>query len=375
MAPIRVGLIGLPPALSEHYKPGEWGQQHLNAIKNSPHFELVAVCNSSVASAEKSIKSNGLPSTVKAYGSPEDIARDPNVDLISVVVRIYRHYELTKPAIEQGKDVLVEFPFSTKLEHTEELMALAKSKGVRNVVAAQARANPAIRKLKEIIDKKTIGDIVYTSFSGVNGWGTPPQWPDSTKGFLKVDDPISRVNIILGHAFDAFISVVGGFVTIQSVFKNQVKSTQTVDSQGAVVDPDFNVTAPEQMLLQGILKSGAAANFSIRTTATAAEKAAYRWVITGTEGEVVYTADAGTFQTPPPNQKIYLKKGDAEIEQVDFSREEGEYIDQTAMLGVNVQRLYDAYAKGEDDALSTIEQTLETEKQILGLKNTAIWAP
>ncbi|KAI1263642.1 NAD(P)-binding protein [Xylariaceae sp. FL1019] len=375
MGPIRVGLIGLPASLSEYYNPGEWGQQHLNAIRNSPYFELVAVCNSSVASAEKSIKSNGLPPTVRAYGSPEDIARDPNVDLISVVVSIYHHYELTKPALEQGKDIIVEFPFSTKLEHTEELMALAKSKGVRNVVSAQARANPAIRKLKEIIHSKAIGDIVYTSFSGVNAWGTPPQWPDSAKGFLKVDDPISRVNIILGHAFDAFVSVVGGFATIQSVFKNQVKNTQTVDSQGNVIDPDFKVTSPEQMLIQGILKSGAAANFSIRTTATAAEQASYRWVITGTEGEVVYTADAGTFQTPPPNQKIHLKKGDADIEQVDFSRKEGDYIDQTAMLGLNVQRLYDAYAKHEDDALSTIEQTLETEKQMLELKKNAIWTP
>ena len=199
MAPIRVGLIGLPATRSGSYKPGEWGQQHLSAIRNSPHFELVAVCNSTVASAEKSIKSNGLPSTVKAYGSPEDIARDPTVELISVVVNIYHHYDLTKPALEQGKGVIVEFPFSTKIEHTEELMALAKSKGARNVVAAQARADPAIRKLKEIVDSKAIGDIVYTSFSGVNTWGTPPQWPDKVKGFLNVDDPISRVNIILGH--------------------------------------------------------------------------------------------------------------------------------------------------------------------------------
>ncbi|KAI1117145.1 NAD(P)-binding protein [Nemania sp. NC0429] len=374
MAPIRVGLIGLPAALSEHYTPGEWGQQHLNAIKNSPHFELVAVCNSSVASAEKSIKTNGLPSTVKAYGSAEDIARDPDVDLISVVVSIYHHYDLTKPALEQGKDVIVEFPFSTKIEHTEELMALAKAKGARNVVAAQARADPAIRKLREIVDG--IGDVVYTSFSGVNTWGTPPQWPNSAKGFLRVDDPISRVNIILGHAFDAFVSVVGGFETIQSVFKSQVKSTQIVDGQGNVVDPEFEVTSPEQMLLQGVLKNGATANFSIRTTATAAETTAFRWVITGTKGEVIYTADAGAvFQTPPPNQRIHLKKGDAKIEEVDFGGQDADYIDQAPGLGVNVQRLYDAYAKGEDDALSTIEQTLETEKLMLQLKNDAIWAP
>ncbi|KAI0145136.1 hypothetical protein GGR57DRAFT_507102 [Xylariaceae sp. FL1272] len=78
------------------------------------------------------------------------------------------------------------------------------------------------------------------------------------------------------------------------------------------------------------------------------------------------------FQTPPPNQKLHLKKGDATIEKVDFSRKEGDYIDQTAMLGVNAQRLYDAYAKRENDALLTIEQTLEIEKQMLLLRNNAI---
>ena len=132
------------------------------------------------------------------------------------------------------------------------------------------------------------------------------------------------------------------------------------------------------MLLQGVLKTGAAATFSIRTTATAADTKDFCWVITGTEGEVMYTADAdagAVFQSPPPNQRIHLKKRDGKIEDVDFSGQDADYIDQAIAAGVNVQRLYDAYAKREDDALSTIEQTLETEKLILQLKNNAIWAP
>jgi predicted dehydrogenase len=199
MAPIRVGLIGLGPVSSEGYRPGEWGIQHMNAINSSPYFELVAVANSSVESAQRSIDSHKLPSTVKAYGSPQDIASDPRVDLIAVAVNINRHYELVKPAILAKKNILAEFPFMPKVEQTEELVDLAKANGVKVVVAAQARADPAVLKLKEIIQSKAIGDVVHSQFTAQNPMGTPPMWPESTAGFFDIDAGISRVNILLGH--------------------------------------------------------------------------------------------------------------------------------------------------------------------------------
>ena len=198
-SPIRVALIGLGPTASPYYTPGEWGIQHLNAILNSPHYELVAVCNSTVESAKRSIASHGLASTVKAYGSSLEVARDPEVDLVAVAVNIDRHYELVKPLLEHKKNVVVEFPFTPTIAQTEELLALAKPGGVKNIVASQGRADPAVRKLKEIVQNNTIGDILFTSFSGQNQWGTPDMWPQAQQKFLDVDAGISRVNIILGH--------------------------------------------------------------------------------------------------------------------------------------------------------------------------------
>ena len=147
-----------------------------------------------------------------------------------------------------------------------------------------------------------------------------------------------------------------------------------MDGQGNVVDADYKVTAPEHMLLQGVLKSGAAASFTIRTTPVAADGPAYRWTITGTEGEVMFTSGSGTFQMNPPDAKIYLKKGDADVQEVDFSRDEGEYVAKSGAMGTNVARVYEAYARGDTEGLSTIEQTLETEKVLHQLKKAAVWA-
>lgn len=199
MAPIRVGIIGLGPISSPGYKPGEWGIQHMSAILKSPHYELVAVSNSTIESAERSIKSHKLPSTVKAYGSAKDIASDPNVDLVTIAVRISHHYELVKEVLQQKKKVLIEFPATPNVGQTEELAAIAKSHGIETIIGAQGRADPAIRKLKELVDTKAIGDIVYSSFSGQLVMVVDDGWAQSQTGFLDLNAGISRINIALGH--------------------------------------------------------------------------------------------------------------------------------------------------------------------------------
>ncbi|OAQ96062.1 hypothetical protein LLEC1_03507 [Akanthomyces lecanii] len=372
MAPIRVGLIGLGPVNSKGYKPGEWGIQHMDAINNSPHFELVAVANSSVASAQRSIDAHKLPATVKAYGSPQDIAADPNVDLVSVVVNINHHYKLVKAAIVAKKNVLVEFPFMPTVEQTEELIELAKTNGVKVFVAAQARADPAVLQLKEILASNILGEIVHSQFAAQNAMGTPPMWPESTEGFFDINAGISRVNILLGHPLDAFIGVLGGFKSVQSIFKTQVKTTNLVDNAGNVTKPNYSITAPDNFTVQGVLHSGATAAFSVRTCPLPADGVGFRWVITGTEGEVAFTAGPGVFQMNPADAKITLKKGVADSEEVDFGGKEGDYYANVGPMGGNTLRFYEAVAKRDAGAYSTIEQTLETEKLMRELKKIAI---
>ena len=125
-SPIRVGLIGLGRGTGT-MKPGLWAAQgHLPFLLASPNFRVTAVCNSSVKSAQASITYHKLGADVKAYGDPEDLASDNDVDLIVVSVGVAQHYTLTKPAILAGKDVFVEWPLGKTAVEAEELTKLAK---------------------------------------------------------------------------------------------------------------------------------------------------------------------------------------------------------------------------------------------------------
>lgn len=199
MAPTRVGIIGLKAVLQEGYTPGTWGLQHLNSLVASPNYEIVAVCNSTVESALKAIEVHKL-TNAKAYGSPEDIASDPNVDLVAVVVDCNKHYGLMKPALQHKKDVLVEFPVSTTAAKVHELAGLAKANGSRIAVGAQARADPAFRMLKQLIQNGEIGHLVSSAMIGQIPIVTADGWPHAQIDFLDVKSGISRARGVLGHS-------------------------------------------------------------------------------------------------------------------------------------------------------------------------------
>lgn len=106
-SPICVGIIGLGRGSGTIKGPGLWAASaHIPYLTASTHYKITAVSNSTVSSAQKSIDHYHLGPDVKAYGSPEDLANDPDIDLIVVTVRVAKHYALTKPALLAGKDLL-----------------------------------------------------------------------------------------------------------------------------------------------------------------------------------------------------------------------------------------------------------------------------
>lgn len=207
MAPTRVGIIGLRAVVQEGYTPGTWGLQHLNSLVASPHYEITAVCNTTKESAQKAIEVHGL-SKAKAYGSPEDIAADPNVDFILVSVDVSKHVYLMEPALKHKKHVLVEFPVAPTASEVRGLAALAKENGVKVVAGSQARADPIFRKLQELVKTGDIGDVVSTTMVGYIPIVTADGWPHAQAAFLDVETGISRSKGVLGHSMFRSISLL-----------------------------------------------------------------------------------------------------------------------------------------------------------------------
>lgn len=200
MAPIRVGIIGLSP--SDNFpSPGTWtAASHLPALLSMPdEYEIVALANSTVESAKRSAAAHNLPASVKTYGSPEALAEDPDVELVVVSVAVQQHYKLAKPALLQGKKVLVEWPLAQTIDEMEELAELAKKGGVETAVGAQARAAPVISKLNDIIASGQIGTVVSSTVDLAMSSFQTDIWADSMKYYLDIESGGNSLTIAFGH--------------------------------------------------------------------------------------------------------------------------------------------------------------------------------
>jgi predicted dehydrogenase len=157
MAPIRVGIIGLSTT-------GWARKDHVPALSRLENdYKLVALSTSK----EKSATEAGREYGVKAYhGDPAQIAKDPNVDLVVVSVKTPMHKQSVWPAIEAKKDVFVEWPLGKTLAEAQEIADFARAQGVRTIVGLQARQNPLIRKIKQLVDDGKIGRVLSTHAVG-----------------------------------------------------------------------------------------------------------------------------------------------------------------------------------------------------------------
>lgn len=143
--PIRVGIIGLSA------DPNAWtSAAHIAPLRGnlSSKYTVTALSTSSPETAAAAAEKWGLPKA-KAYSSAEDIAKDPDVDLVVIGVKLPFHKDLALPALKAGKDVFVEWPLAFR-DEIDELVQVAKVGGGRTVMGLQARTSPVIQKVCHI---------------------------------------------------------------------------------------------------------------------------------------------------------------------------------------------------------------------------------
>ncbi|KAI1111798.1 oxidoreductase [Nemania sp. NC0429] len=377
MAPIRVGIIGLramPEDLSAVMQVGYWAAiAHLPALKALPEdYEIVAVCNSSVESATKAIKQYGLSESTKAYGNAQDLANDPNVELVVISVKVGKHFELAKPALEKKKHVFVEWPLGASIAEAEELSRLAKTAGVRTSVGVQGRADPLVVKIKSIIASGQIGKIVNSSVLVSSGHLSYLKWMEGAEYFVEHKSGATVFSIYLGHFLDSFTHVLGDFSEVQAIMKSTIPSISVLNAKGTVVNPAYPKTAADQVVVQGILESDALVSISLRHPGADADGASFRWIISGTEGEIEVIVPQSGWQMGEPKRTLKLKTGADEAQEVDFLAED-ELEGKVPAVSANVARQYRAFAKGDTEAAATFESALKNHRLLDRIVRAAGW--
>ncbi|GKT91178.1 oxidoreductase family protein [Colletotrichum tofieldiae] len=342
MAPTRVGIIGLS-AKGPDMGPGAWATiAILPSFQNSQEYEIVALCNSSVEAARRSIEMHKLPSSTKAYGDVEKLAKDSDVDLVVVSVVVTKHLELALPALAAKKQVFVEWPLGASVAEAEELTQLAKANGLKTIVGLQGRGDVLTVKLRELIESGEIGDILNTSVVGTLPYFPPSFWVEGAEYYLDIKSGGNMFHIGFGHFLDSFTHVVGDF--------------------------DFDTlslpkTSPDHILVQGKLQSGVAASLNFRTTSASVDNIGARWIISGTKGEIEASWGPGLmWQAHDPSKKIKVKLCTGEEREVELKRPDAPAVANVSDLGLNTALILDAFDKGNSSRFADFESALKNHR-------------
>ena len=176
---IRVGFIGLSSNASPAFA-GAWGKNaHLPYLTKSEDYIITALCNSSIESAKKAIQLHGLDSSkVRAYGDPESLANDPDVDMVVCSVNVMQHYDLIKPAVLAGKMVFCEWPLGSNLKQMQELADIAEQKTLKTIVGLQGRMGAYAQAIRKFVGdgEGGFGQLLsteLTSYTFLHGLANP----------------------------------------------------------------------------------------------------------------------------------------------------------------------------------------------------------
>ena len=134
---------------------GYWGK---NLVRNFHQLGVLkTVCDVSAAIREEISKTYNIPVTDK----PESILKDEAIKAVVISAPAAQHYQLTKEALLADKHVFVEKPLALTYKEGEELVRLAKEKGKTLFVGHILQYHPAVVRLKELINRGTIGRLQY----------------------------------------------------------------------------------------------------------------------------------------------------------------------------------------------------------------------
>ena len=170
---------------------GNMGKNHVRNYFMLPEAELVGIAD--VNSAAKALADEYRTNFFTDYKKMLDEVRP---DAVSVVVPTPFHLEVAREVMRRGIHCMLEKPIASSVEEADELIKCAEKNKVVFTVGHIERFNPVIRKLKQMLDEKTIGDITSVVCKRVGGFPAVEPKTDVVID-LAVHD-IDRVSYLLG---------------------------------------------------------------------------------------------------------------------------------------------------------------------------------
>jgi predicted dehydrogenase len=152
---MEVGVVGY----------GYWGPNIVRNFQNLDGVHVAAICDKNPAALRRA---SGVNHGVALLDNPADLVRMRDVDAVAVVSPVWTHFELAKAALENGKHVFVEKPFTRTVDEAERLIEIAEKHNRIIMVDHTFLFTGAVRKIRELIDEGALGTLYYYDSMRVN---------------------------------------------------------------------------------------------------------------------------------------------------------------------------------------------------------------
>jgi predicted dehydrogenase len=152
---IQIGVIGY----------GYWGPNIVRNFHRRRDSRVAMVCDKSPDMLRRVTQAYPDINTTQDY---MDIIASPTIDAVAVVTPVWTHYELAKKALENGKHIFVEKPFTSEAWQARELINLAEQKRLTIMVDHTFLFTGAVKKIRQLIDDGTLGGLYYYDSTRVN---------------------------------------------------------------------------------------------------------------------------------------------------------------------------------------------------------------
>ena len=268
---LKLGLVGADAA------GRGWGPAaHMPALSGIEEIELAALCTSRPESAAAAAKVYGI----KAYHDINELVAQPDIDIISTVVRIPNHYEVVMAALSAGKHVYCEWPLGANLAETEEMATVARDKGVVTAIGLQGRHDPTLTYIKELYDQGWLGDLLTVNLTMQTGGA--PERPSRRDYEREISKGAHLFNIVGGHTLDHLTYCFGPLSELSAKVATRVEQLRMVDS-GEMVEAE----TPDNVLINGVLANGGLLSYQITTVPYHAD--GWRMAVYGSQATIIAT--------------------------------------------------------------------------------------
>jgi len=142
---LKVGIVGL----------GSWGECHLQAYRDLPHVEVVAVCDEREERLALAAERYGVP---RRYRDAEALLAEEGIELVSIVTYEKEHLAPTLAALASGKHALVEKPVATDVSEAKRMLEAARAANRRLFPGHLLRFEPKYAEVRQRLRDGELGE-------------------------------------------------------------------------------------------------------------------------------------------------------------------------------------------------------------------------